>query len=163
MVPIPDHLFQSAHPQRSSIGGSRLLQRPDNAEADIFTPRWRGDLNSDGHFTFAQEKHGYNPQACNGDRLRQHTDVNAGSSDSEIGLRGLRQTAFRGTGRCLKYVARYTHRVAISNDRVLDINGGKVAFRWRRLSRWQPAQDHDASAIAPQRIGKTVEVSPTRP
>jgi hypothetical protein len=31
----------------------------------------------------------------------------------------------------LAYVARYTHRVAISNNRLLDINEGKVRFRWR--------------------------------
>lgn len=31
----------------------------------------------------------------------------------------------------LKYVARYTHRVAISNDRLLDIEDGKVRFRWK--------------------------------
>jgi hypothetical protein len=31
----------------------------------------------------------------------------------------------------LKYVARYTHRVAISNDRLLDLEGGEVSFRWK--------------------------------
>ncbi|MEJ2228906.1 MAG: IS91 family transposase [Alphaproteobacteria bacterium] len=31
----------------------------------------------------------------------------------------------------LKYVARYTHRVAISNDRILDIEDGEVRFRWK--------------------------------
>jgi Putative transposase len=31
----------------------------------------------------------------------------------------------------LKYMARYTHRVAIANDRVLDIENDKVAFRWK--------------------------------
>jgi hypothetical protein len=31
----------------------------------------------------------------------------------------------------LKYVARYTHRVAISNDRILDIKDGEVRFRWK--------------------------------
>jgi Putative transposase len=38
---------------------------------------------------------------------------------------------FAGPDEVLKYVARYTHRVAISNNRLLDIDGGKVAFRWK--------------------------------
>ena len=38
---------------------------------------------------------------------------------------------FAGPEEVLKYVARYTHRVAISNDRLLDINDGKVQFRWK--------------------------------
>ena len=38
---------------------------------------------------------------------------------------------FAGPDDVLKYVARYTHRVAISNDRLLDINDGKVQFRWK--------------------------------
>jgi Putative transposase len=38
---------------------------------------------------------------------------------------------FAGPEEVLKYVARYTHRVAISNNRLLDINDGKVAFRWK--------------------------------
>jgi hypothetical protein len=31
----------------------------------------------------------------------------------------------------LAYVAGYTHRVAISNNRLVDINQGKVHFRWK--------------------------------
>jgi hypothetical protein len=31
----------------------------------------------------------------------------------------------------LAYVARYTHRVAISNDRLIGIDDGKVRFRWK--------------------------------
>jgi hypothetical protein len=38
---------------------------------------------------------------------------------------------FAGPEQVLKYVARYTHRVAISNNRLLDINDGKVQFRWK--------------------------------
>jgi hypothetical protein len=38
---------------------------------------------------------------------------------------------FAGPDEVLKYVARYTHRVAISNNRLLDIDDGKVAFRWK--------------------------------
>lgn len=39
---------------------------------------------------------------------------------------------FNGTAEdVLRYVARYTHRVAISNDRLVEIADGKVRFRWR--------------------------------
>ena len=38
---------------------------------------------------------------------------------------------FGGPEQVLKYVARYTHRVAISNDRLLGIDDGKVQFRWK--------------------------------
>ena len=31
----------------------------------------------------------------------------------------------------LDYVGRYTHRVAISNNRLLDIDDGQVRFRWK--------------------------------
>jgi Putative transposase len=31
----------------------------------------------------------------------------------------------------LNYLGRYTHRVAISNNRLLSVDDGKVAFRWK--------------------------------
>jgi Putative transposase/Transposase zinc-binding domain len=38
---------------------------------------------------------------------------------------------FGGPEHVLKYLARYTHRVAISNGRLLDLTNGQVRFRWR--------------------------------
>ena len=38
---------------------------------------------------------------------------------------------FGGPGQVLKYLARYTHRVAISNSRILSIADGKVTFLWK--------------------------------
>jgi hypothetical protein len=38
---------------------------------------------------------------------------------------------FAGSERVLDYVGRYTHRVAISNNRLLDIENGQVSFRWK--------------------------------
>ena len=38
---------------------------------------------------------------------------------------------FAGPEQVLEYVGRYTHRVAISNNRLLDIEDGHVTFRWR--------------------------------
>jgi hypothetical protein len=33
--------------------------------------------------------------------------------------------------RVLKYLARYTHRIAISNSRILSVADGKVTFLWK--------------------------------
>jgi Putative transposase/Transposase zinc-binding domain len=38
---------------------------------------------------------------------------------------------FAGPQQVLDYVGRYTHRIAISNDRLLDIENGEVRFRWK--------------------------------
>jgi len=38
---------------------------------------------------------------------------------------------FGGPEHVLQYLARYTHRVAISNHRILSVADGKVTFRWK--------------------------------
>jgi hypothetical protein len=38
---------------------------------------------------------------------------------------------FGGPGHVLQYLARYTHRVAISNGRLLSLENAQVTFRWR--------------------------------
>ncbi len=38
---------------------------------------------------------------------------------------------FGGPEQVLNYLGRYTHRVAISNHRLLDIDNGQVRFRWK--------------------------------
>jgi hypothetical protein len=38
---------------------------------------------------------------------------------------------FGGPEHVLKYLARYTHRVAISNGRLISVENGRVRFRWR--------------------------------
>jgi len=38
---------------------------------------------------------------------------------------------FRGAEHALRYLGCYTHRVAISNHRLLSLDGDKVSFRWR--------------------------------
>jgi hypothetical protein len=38
---------------------------------------------------------------------------------------------FGGPAQVLKYLARYTHRVAIANGRLLRLEDGKVTFRWK--------------------------------
>jgi hypothetical protein len=57
-------------------------------------------------------------------------------------LDSLRQTAwvvfakppFGGPELVLKYLARYTHRVAISNHRLLQMENGKVSFHWKHYA-----------------------------
>lgn len=38
---------------------------------------------------------------------------------------------FDGPNKVLKYLGRYTHRIAISNNRILKYENGKVTFRWK--------------------------------
>jgi len=38
---------------------------------------------------------------------------------------------FNNAGYVVEYLGRYTHRVAISNQRILSMDNGKVTFRWR--------------------------------
>ena len=38
---------------------------------------------------------------------------------------------FGGPQKVLAYLGRYTHRVALSNDRILDVANGQVSFQWR--------------------------------
>ena len=38
---------------------------------------------------------------------------------------------FGGPEQVLKYLSRYTHRVAISNSRLVSLEDGQVSFRWR--------------------------------
>jgi len=39
---------------------------------------------------------------------------------------------FAGPEEVVEYMARYTHRVAISNGRLLDISGGKIRFKYKK-------------------------------
>jgi hypothetical protein len=38
---------------------------------------------------------------------------------------------FGGPGQALKYLGRYTHRVALSNERILGVSHGEVTFQWK--------------------------------
>jgi hypothetical protein len=44
------------------------------------------------------------------------------------------QKPFGGPEHVLEYVGRYTHRVAISNNRIVKIEDGQVTFQWRDYS-----------------------------
>jgi len=47
---------------------------------------------------------------------------------------------FGGPEQVLKYLARYTHRVAISNKRILSASDGSVSFRWKDYARGNTAR-----------------------
>ena len=42
---------------------------------------------------------------------------------------------FGGPAQVLEYLGRYTHRVAISNDRLVSVDAGQVRFRWKDYAR----------------------------
>ena len=71
-------------------------------------------------------------------------------------LAGLRRTEwvvyakrpFAGPQQVLDYVGRYTHRVAISNDRLLDIENGEVRFTYKDY-RADPLQSPKTMTLAP--------------
>lgn len=46
---------------------------------------------------------------------------------------------FKGAGQVVSYLGRYTHRVAISNSRLLSLSNGVIKFRWKdyRDHRWK--------------------------
>lgn len=75
-----------------------------------------GELN----FFFAQ-RHLHEPAA-----FRRHL---APAYDTEWVVYAKRP--FAGPVQVLEYVGRYTHRVAISNNRLLSVDNGKVRFRWK--------------------------------
>lgn len=41
---------------------------------------------------------------------------------------------FKNAGYVVEYLGRYTHRIAISNNRILSMDNGKVTFKWRDYS-----------------------------
>jgi hypothetical protein len=47
---------------------------------------------------------------------------------------------FAGPTQVLEYLSRYTHRVAISNDRLLSVANGQVRFQWRDYTHGQHLQ-----------------------
>jgi hypothetical protein len=54
---------------------------------------------------------------------------------------------FGGPEQVLKYLARYTHRVAISNDRLVSLANGRVTFRWKNYARGQQWQTMTLEAV----------------
>jgi hypothetical protein len=55
--------------------------------------------------------------------------------------------AFGGAGKVLRYLGRYTHRVAISNHRLLAFDGERVTFRWKDYARGNKQRQMTLTAI----------------
>jgi hypothetical protein len=54
---------------------------------------------------------------------------------------------FGGPDQVLKYLARYTHRVAISNHRLVSLQEGNVTFRWKNYAQGDRCQTMSLSGI----------------
>ena len=54
---------------------------------------------------------------------------------------------FGGPERVLKYLARYTHRVAISNHRLRSIENGNVSFTWKDYAHGNQTKDMTLDAV----------------
>jgi hypothetical protein len=54
---------------------------------------------------------------------------------------------FGGPEQVLKYLARYTHRVALSNDRLLELQDGRVTFSWKNYAAGGQRQRMTLSAV----------------
>src|SRR5512147_1605106 len=55
--------------------------------------------------------------------------------------------AFGGPAQVLRYLGRYTHRVAISNHRLLEFDGERVAFRWKDYAHGNKQRKMNLTAI----------------
>jgi len=81
-------------------------------------------------------------------RLQQAVDRNElpGEHDAHADLRAAARKdwvvyskpPFAGPEQVLRYLGRYTHRVAISNRRLVDLDGRRVTFRWNDRARGNP-------------------------
>jgi L-alanine-DL-glutamate epimerase-like enolase superfamily enzyme len=65
--------------------------------------------------------------------------------------------AFGGPGAVLRYLGRYTHRVAISNHRVIAFDGERITFQWTDYARDGQRSDDD-----PHRHGVSPALSAAR-
>jgi len=54
---------------------------------------------------------------------------------------------FGGPEQVLKYLARYTHRVAISNQRLISLKDGQVTFRWKNYAQGNRQQTMTLTAV----------------
>jgi hypothetical protein len=87
-------------------------------------------------------------QAHAQEKLALHGDLSVYASRSTFLslLQELRQTEWvvyarppvQGANQVLKYLARYTHRIAISNSRLTQLQNGRLSFTWKDYARGGP-------------------------
>lgn len=105
--------------------------------------RWRG---SSARYLFPCKALARVFRAKYRDELLAHELVVAASMQSLVDIKGLAgwfrdqvpaqwvvyaKAPFASPDKVVRYIGRYTHRVAISNRRILAIGGGKIRFLWR--------------------------------
>ncbi|MCK1740155.1 transposase [Bradyrhizobium sp. 139] len=78
----------------------------------------------------------FDTASCNSSRqceeLRDPASFLASSKHGPLDQLGVyAKPPFGGAEQVVHYIGRYTHRVAISNSRIIDIDDGKVRFRWK--------------------------------
>ena len=61
----------------------------------------------------------------------------------------LREKDLRRSRQLLAYLARYTHRVAITNSRLLDVDETHVSFRWKDYGK---GGGHKSKVMRPSRF-----------
>ena len=61
--------------------------------------------------------------------------IDGSTSDPRAGVAHRPGQPFGGPGQVLKYLARYTHQVAISNHRLRSLSDGRVWFRYKDYAR----------------------------
>jgi hypothetical protein len=70
---------------------------------------------------------------------------------------------FGGPEHVLHYLARYTHRVAISNHRIVNLANGKVTFRWKDYAHKNKKRLMTVTAEEFLRTGQLEIISNARP
>ena len=65
---------------------------------------------------------------------------------------------FRGPEHVLQYLARYTHRVAISNHRLVSFDSHQVTFRWKDYAHGSDRGERLALAVSIQRIAAEISL-----
>jgi Putative transposase/Transposase zinc-binding domain len=118
-----------------SLDGSRWVACPDGffLPVKVLSAVFRGKFLAGLRAAFDRGKlafHGKLAALADPDEFRRRLSASA-LSDWVVSAK----PPFGGPGQVLKYLARYTHRVAISNHRLLDVKDGRVTFQYKDYAR----------------------------
>jgi hypothetical protein len=114
-----------------SPDGSRWVSCPDGffLPVQVLGPVFRGKFLAGLHAAFDRGRlafHGQLAALADPGEFRRRTSASA-RTDSVV----YAKPPFGGPEPVLKYLARYTHRVAICNHRLLDLKDGRVTFEYK--------------------------------
>ena len=118
-----------------SPDGSRWVSCPDGffLPVRVLGPVFRGKFLAGLHAAFDRGRlafHGKLAAPADPGEFRRRTSASA-RADWVV----YAKPPFGGPEQVLKYLARYTHRVAISNRRLLDLKDGRVTFEYKDYAR----------------------------